>query len=217
MRRRAIARATVRFRPLGVKRAHQDFLAPNPIEHEPARVAPLEPPRHPVPFREVPDNLHHREALARAVSTSRPYVYPAATPYDEYTFPPHQRTRLRNGADGLIRSEQVVDSLAFKTEWLRRRLAAAPRDLVLLEVVGDAMAPTLGDTDLILVDLSQPRFRQDGVYVLRRDGDLEVKRLQRGPAGSLIIKSDNSAYESTVVTRDRVGIIGRVIWAAGWI
>jgi phage repressor protein C with HTH and peptisase S24 domain len=88
---------------------------------------------------------------------------------------------------------------------------------VLLEVVGDAMAPTLGDTDLILVDLSQPRFRQDGVYVLRRDGDLEVKRLQRGPAGSLIIKSDNSAYESTVVTRDRVGIIGRVIWAAGWI
>ncbi len=140
---------------------------------------------------------------------------PAGGTYDEYTFPPHQRARVRNGADGLILSEQVVDSLAFKTEWLRRRLAAAPRNLMLVEVVGDAMAPTLGDSDLILVDLSEPRFQQDGVYVLRRDGELEVKRLQRGPSGTVIIKSDNSAYESTVVTRDRVGIIGRVIWAAG--
>jgi phage repressor protein C with HTH and peptisase S24 domain len=140
---------------------------------------------------------------------------PAAGTYDQYTFPPYQRARVRNGADGLIRSEQVVDSLAFKTEWLRRRLAAAPRNLMLVEVVGDAMAPTLGDSDLILVDLSEPRFQQDGVYVLRRDGELEVKRLQRGPSGTVIIKSDNSAYESTVVSRDRVGIIGRVIWAAG--
>jgi Peptidase S24-like len=132
--------------------------------------------------------------------------------YDEYTFPPFRRAH--NRAHGLIHSEQVVDSLAFKTEWLRRRLLAAPRDLMLVEVVGDAMAPTLGDSDLILVDLGEPRFQQDGVYVLRRDGELEVKRLQRGPGGDLIIKSDNSAYESTVVSRDRVGIIGRVIWAA---
>jgi phage repressor protein C with HTH and peptisase S24 domain len=140
---------------------------------------------------------------------------PDGATYAEYTFPSYGLSRGRNGAGGLARSEQVVDSLAFKTEWLRRRLLAAPRNLVLLEVVGDTMAPTLGDSDLILVDLGEPRFRQDGVYVLRRDGELEVKRLQRGPGGNLIIKSDNSAYESTVVTPDHVGIIGRVIWAAG--
>jgi DNA-binding phage protein len=139
----------------------------------------------------------------------------AAAAYEEYTFPPHRRASAPNGSDRLIRSEQVVNSLAFKTEWLRRRLATAPHNLMLVEVVGDAMAPTLHDSDLILVDLSEPRFQRDGVYVLRRDGELEVKRLQRGSGGNLIIKSDNAAYDSTVVARDRVGVIGRVIWAAG--
>jgi phage repressor protein C with HTH and peptisase S24 domain len=135
--------------------------------------------------------------------------------YDEYTFVPRERARVLDGKGMVIRSAQVVDSLAFKTEWVRRRLIAAPRNLMLVEVIGDSMAPTLEDSDLILVDLGEPRFKQDGVYVLRRDTELVVKRLQRRPDGKLIIRSDNPAYETTLVSRESLGIIGRVIWAAG--
>lgn len=138
-----------------------------------------------------------------------------AAPYSEYTFLPNRMAALGGGDARPFRSEQVVDSLAFKTEWLRRRLLASPHNLLLVEVNGDAMAPTLRDSDLILVDLGEPRFKHDGVYVLRRDGELIVKRLQRGPGGELIVKSDNPAYQPTLVSLDRVGIIGRVIWAAG--
>jgi len=115
----------------------------------------------------------------------------------------------------VLRSEQIVDYLAFKKEWLQARLHADPRNLLLIEAVGDSMAPTLDDSDLLLVDLGEPRFRHDGIYVLRRDNELTVKRLQRRPDGTLNIISDNSAYESSVVASDSVHIIGRVIWAAG--
>ncbi len=115
----------------------------------------------------------------------------------------------------LLRSEQIVDYLAFKKEWVRMRLNADPRNLLLIEAVGDSMAPTLNDSDLLLVDLAEPRFRHDGIYVLRRDHDLEVKRLQRRPDDSLKIISDNPAYESATVPGNSVLIIGRVIWTAG--
>jgi len=123
---------------------------------------------------------------------------------------------LRSGeGSGGLHSEQIVDHLAFKKEWVRTRLNSDPRNLLLIEAVGDSMAPTLEEFDLLLVDLSEPRFRHDGIYVLRRDNILEVKRLQRRPDGSLNIISDNPAYPPASVPGDAVQVLGRVIWAGG--
>jgi len=85
--------------------------------------------------------------------------------------------------------------------------------LILIEVVGDSMAPTVEDSDLILADLAEPRFRQDGIYLLRHDGGLTVKRIQRRPDGKFLVRSDNPKYEAMVVPN--VKIIGRVIWIGG--
>ncbi len=114
-----------------------------------------------------------------------------------------------------LRSEQIVDYLAFKKDWVRARLKVDPRNLLLIEAIGDSMSPTLEEADLLLVDLGEPRFRHDGIYVLRREHELAVKRLQRRPDGALNIISDNPAYQASIVASDSVHIIGRVIWAAG--
>jgi phage repressor protein C with HTH and peptisase S24 domain len=120
------------------------------------------------------------------------------------------------GARGIVlRSEQIVDYLAFKKEWIQARLSVDPRNLLLIEAIGDSMAPTFEEADLLLVDLGEPRFRHDGIYVLRRETELAVKRLQRRPEGTLNIISDNPSYESSVVPAGSVHVIGRVIWAAG--
>ena len=121
------------------------------------------------------------------------------------------------GAGGAIalRSEQVVDYLAFKSEWVRARLNTEPRNLLLIEMLGDAMTPTLDESDLLLVDLSEPHFRHDGIYVLKREDDLEVRRLQRRPDGSLNVICDNTAYPASVVAKDSLHVIGRVIWVGG--
>jgi phage repressor protein C with HTH and peptisase S24 domain len=139
-----------------------------------------------------------------------------ATNPEDYVFVPRYDVRITSGRNGnAIRSEQVVDYLAFKNDGVRTRLNTDPRNLLLIEAIGDSMTPTLEDSDLLLVDLGEPRFKHDGVYVIRRNSDLAVRRLQRRPDGKLLIISDNPAYTPVVVSAEGVRIIGRVIWAAG--
>jgi phage repressor protein C with HTH and peptisase S24 domain len=114
-----------------------------------------------------------------------------------------------------IETSQFVDYLAFKSEWLRRCLNSDAKNLMLLEVLGDSMSPTIDEGDLVLVDLREPRFRHDGIYVLRSGSDLSVKRVQSRPDGKLAIRSDNPAYESAVVAPESINILGRVLWAGG--
>ena len=133
-----------------------------------------------------------------------------AVEHGDFIFMPRTRIRTAGGREGMIRSEQVVDSIAFRAEWVKRRLHTSTRDLLLIEVSGDSMAPTIRDSDLILADLAEPRFKQDGIYLLRHESGLAVKRIQRRPDGKLLVRSDNPKYEPIVAAT--VGVIGRVIW-----
>jgi phage repressor protein C with HTH and peptisase S24 domain len=133
--------------------------------------------------------------------------------HGDFIFMPRNRIRFSGGRNGILRSEQVVDSIAFRAAWIKRRLHEEPRDLILIEVVGDSMAPTVEDSDLILANLAEPRFRQDGIYLMRHNDGLAVKRIQRRPDGKLLVRSDNPKYEAMVVSN--VKIIGRVIWIGG--
>ena len=77
------------------------------------------------------------------------------------------------------------------------------------------MAPTIENGDLILADLGQPRFKQDGAYLIKHAGGLGVKRLQRRPDGKVLLCSDNPSYPPIAATPESVAIVGRVIWAGG--
>ena len=136
-----------------------------------------------------------------------------AREHGDFIFMPRNRIRFWGGRDGTLSSEQVVDSIAFRAAWVKQTLNAEPRDLILIEAAGDLMAPTVKDSDLILANLAEPRFRQDGIYLLRHDGGLTVKRVQRRPDGKVLVRSDNPKYEAMVVSN--VKIIGRVIWIGG--
>jgi repressor LexA len=79
-----------------------------------------------------------------------------------------------------------------------------------LPATGDSMEPTICDGDLMLVDEGERQVgTRGGIYVLRHDGVLMVKRLSRDKAG-LVITSDNPAYPPVVVKA--VEIVGRVVW-----
>ena len=112
--------------------------------------------------------------------------------------------------DGLI-----MEHLPFRADWLRALSATPPDHLAVIAVVGDSMSPTLADGDDILVDLTERTPRQDGIYVLRRDDALQVKRVSISPAsGRLTIRSDNTLYQSWAdCDPAAVDILGRVIWA----
>lgn len=78
--------------------------------------------------------------------------------------------------------------------WLdvERRPARKDRCLILME--GDSMEPTLRAGDILLVDCRDVTAQRDGIYILRADNTLLVKRLQRLPGRRLKISSDNPAY-----------------------
>jgi phage repressor protein C with HTH and peptisase S24 domain len=127
--------------------------------------------------------------------------------------------RLDVGASagpGAFEGDERADShIAFDPGWLRRVARGAPDQLSIIRVRGDSMAPTLGDGDDILVDRGDgPERVRDGIYVLRRDDALVVKRLAVNPAArTLTIRSDNPSYPAWPdCDAAAVEIVGRVVW-----
>ena len=119
----------------------------------------------------------------------------------------------------VVDSENVVDVMRFRHDWIANTLNAIPNDLYLINVQGESMTPTLHPGDVILVDhRSQNTVQSDGIYVLRLGDTLLVKRVQRLPGQKLRISSDNPIYEPYELqldeaANDELAIIGRVVWS----
>jgi phage repressor protein C with HTH and peptisase S24 domain len=122
------------------------------------------------------------------------------------------------GAGAFDASERAEAHIAFEGAWLRRIARGAPEQLSIIRVAGDSMVPTLQDGEDILVDRADGADRlRDGIYVLRVDGALVVKRCAVNPAtGSLTIRSDNPAWPGWgEVDLASIDIVGRVVWKGG--
>lgn len=123
--------------------------------------------------------------------------------------------RAAAGAGAFADGERPIAHIAFDPGWLRRVARGRPEQLALIRVAGESMAPTLGDGDDIMCDRGDGAERlRDGIYVLRLDGALVVKRLvlAAGPA-SATIRSDNPAWpDLPPCAPAELDIVGRVVW-----
>lgn len=118
------------------------------------------------------------------------------------------------GGGAVVHSEQIVDYMAFRAEWLKTSMGMSPGNAAVISVVGDSMEPYLADGDLILIDMGVKRIENDSVYVLQAGDSLLVKRVQRKFDGTVIVKSDNESYEPEVFRGDSVEylkVIGRMV------
>ena len=120
------------------------------------------------------------------------------------------------GPGAFVTEELGKPYFAFDEGWLKSLTASGPSNLSIIRVEGDSMAPTLNAGDDILVDLGDSGDRlRDGIYVLRLDDALVVKRLALNPLGRRVtIQSDNPAYPDWPdCGLDKINCIGRVIWS----
>lgn len=118
------------------------------------------------------------------------------------------------GVGSLDEDERAAGVMAFDARWLRH-LGVRPQRVSIIRVDGESMAPTLSDGDDIMVDHDDAAERlRDGVYVLRLDGVLMVKRIALGPLrGRFSVLSDNVHYPDwTDIEPALVDIVGRVVW-----
>lgn len=112
----------------------------------------------------------------------------------------------------------IVNQVRVNLPQLRREVSfSRPNNLRIITGYGDSMEPTFKDGDPLLIDVGVEEIAIDGVYVLEREGELFIKRVQRHPIDkTLIVSSDNRNYQPYVVSdAERVSfkICGRVLLA----
>lgn len=118
------------------------------------------------------------------------------------------------GPGALGAEDAPLGQIGFETRWLRQ-MSRDPKALSVIQVSGDSMSPTLIDGDDILVDRADAAEAiRDGIYVLRVEESLIVKRLVINPAQrSFTVRSDNPSHPDwSDVDPGGIEIVGRVIW-----
>ncbi len=160
-----------------------------------------------------------RKLLARYLGVDESLLGgPAAAPVaGDMVAVPRLAVEASTGPGALANREDTISRFGFDARWLRT-VASSPQNVSAISVRGESMLPTLSEGDEILVDRGDAAERlRDGIYVLRVEEALLVKRIALNPAGiggrRLSIRSDNPAYPDWEDCDPvAVQIIGRVIW-----
>lgn len=134
---------------------------------------------------------------------------------DEFVFIPRYNVTAAAGHGSAIHNEQIMHHLAFRKYWIDNVLNACTKDLVVIGVTGDSMEGEIDNGDIILIN-TQDTHLNNGIYVIRINGELIVKRIQKLPGGIITVISANEAYESFKVDTNNpptdFECIGRVVW-----
>ncbi len=110
------------------------------------------------------------------------------------------------------------EPLAFEISWLQTEFPDFIDNLLIAQVPDDSMEPTLKVGACILVNTHDRDWNTitHGVYLLKLDDQILVKRLQYMPERRLKLMSDHPAYEAfSISLADRpksLSLMGNVVW-----
>lgn len=164
-------------------------------------------------------NISRRTIEKIVEATGIPYesgplrVEVGEAPPNDKTMVPVYDVQASAGFGALIDYEEQTHSLAFPPDYLRKLTAGSPKDLVIISVKGDSMEMTLLDDDIVLVDTSKTHMGYEGMFVLRHNNTLLVKRAGMSPnAGCVTLISDNKAYPPVEANLSDLTVVGKVLW-----
>jgi phage repressor protein C with HTH and peptisase S24 domain len=146
-------------------------------------------------------------------------------PEEEFVCLPLIEGAVRADANGQILYERPEDVYPFKRSWIERIFGASPerhRALILVQVHGDSMLPTICPGEIAMVDTwQQERVQvQNGkIYLIRMpDGGITLKRVVVSEKNRLVCISDNPIYrpfEFEIEAGKGIVwyVLGRIRWA----
>lgn len=126
-----------------------------------------------------------------------------------------------SAGDGrVVISEATSGYIGFDAAWLRTSYNLNPNDLYAMPTVGESMEPTIKAGEFLICSRSEHHIKPaDGIYVIRLDGNVLVKRIQLLPGGLLHVSSDNPAYKPFDLKLGDPGtdlvILGKVVLVHG--
>ena len=80
-----------------------------------------------------------------------------------------------------------------------------------INVSGDSMEPTFSYNDIVFVNRSKTDINRGGIFTIRTEAGLFIKRVQKRIDGKLDVISDNSIYNTQTLDANQVEVIGRVV------
>mgnify|MGYP000698071635 CR=1 FL=1 len=120
-----------------------------------------------------------------------------------------------SAGDGRIAiTDDPLEYLAFQRGWLKGR-GINPEKARILTARGDSMEETIRDGDVLLIDTSIDRIKDNAIYIVVYGDMVLVKRVHGRINGSLQLISDNPRYPPEEVSAgevDQLNIAGRVMW-----
>lgn len=108
--------------------------------------------------------------------------------------------------EGLELSENFIDILGGKNEL---------RNIEAIKVSGDSMEPTFSYDDIVFINRQKTDLSRGGVFVIRTEHGLFIKRISKRIDGKIDIISDNKEYSKMALYPQEIELIGRVVGKFG--
>lgn len=89
------------------------------------------------------------------------------------------------------------------------------RNIEAINVSGDSMEPTFSYNDIVFINRSKTDFNRGGIFTIRTQAGLFIKRIQKRIDGMIDVISDNSVYNTQTLSPGEIEVIGRVVGRFG--
>lgn len=89
------------------------------------------------------------------------------------------------------------------------------KNIEAINVSGDSMEPTFSYNDVVFINRSKNDLQRGGIYTIRTEAGLFIKRVQKRIDGKVDVISDNKIYSTQTLDLNEIEIIGRVICRFG--
>ncbi|WP_457749218.1 LexA family transcriptional regulator [Sulfurimonas sp.] len=85
------------------------------------------------------------------------------------------------------------------------------KNIEAINVSGDSMEPTFSYNDIVFINRNKTDVDRGGIFTIRTEAGLFIKRVQKRIDGKLDVISDNSIYNTQTLDANQVEVIGRVV------
>lgn len=132
----------------------------------------------------------------------------------DFVFIPKVEARPAAGNGSFETSSNTLEVYSFRASWMR--IIGNPKDMVLMDVVGDSMHPYIMDNDMVMIDKSRTDLVPNKVYAVRVEDLIYLKYIDRTP-GQFILRSHNKEYDPIYIdtqflSENSIAILGRAVW-----
>ncbi|MBU2655786.1 LexA family transcriptional regulator [Acidomonas methanolica] len=178
-----------------------------------------------VPYTTLRDYMNGGEmklsslaALARACGVSLDWI--AYGKGDVFEAPAAASEHASRGGHQVVISwfDDRDEGLRVGKSWLETAIPRECTGLRLVPVTGDAMAPTLHDGDLAVIDTAARQIQGGAIYAIAVDDGVLVRRLEKRLGGGIRALADHDRYPPQDLSGDEADslkILGEVVWVGG--